>query len=397
MRAFRMAGRVIRQIVKDRRTLALLFIAPLLVIFLLYTVFHGQAAQPKVQALSLPAEFLQALEQEAAVTSSDDLAQALALLKDRQIDAVVCYNEPEVTVYVEGSESAVTQSVKKALAAGVGSYAKTYAQQQAQEQKHAQEQKIKRQIQSQLQKQMQQVAELLGPAAPPLSFSLRLPQTEDLSLTLPEVSYTYLNGSEDMTAFDSIAPLMMGFFVFFFVFLLAGVAFLRERISGTLERLLATPARRYEIVLGYFLGFGLFVFLQTLLVQVYMVHVLHIALKGSFLLVLLTNLMLAAGSLALGTLLSAFARNELQLFQFIPLVIVPQVLFCGLFSLRNAPVWVTALSKIFPLTYAADALTNVATRGFGWSAIWPDLLMLFGYMAVFLLLNTLVLKKYRRI
>jgi ABC-2 type transport system permease protein len=189
----------------------------------------------------------------------------------------------------------------------------------------------------------------------------------------------------------------MGFFIFFFVFLLAGVAFLRERTSGTLERLLATPVRRYEIVLGYFLGFGVFVFLQTCVIQIYMVHILHVSLEGNFFLVLLINLLLAAGSLALGTLLSAFARNELQLFQFIPLVIVPQILFCGLFSLRGAPTWVTVLSKVFPLTYAADALTAVAFRGSGCISILPDLLMLSGYMVLFLLLNTLVLKKDRSI
>ena len=110
-----------------------------------------------------------------------------------------------------------------------------------------------------------------------------------------------------------------------------------------------------------------------------------------------SNILLAAGSLALGTLLSAFARNEFQLFQFIPIVIVPQVLFCGLFDLRGAPTWVIALSKIFPLTYAADALTDVVLREFDISYIYFDLIILVCYNVAFLALNSLALKKYRRL
>lgn len=184
--------------------------------------------------------------------------------------------------------------------------------------------------------------------------------TADFELKMIDTDTKYIHGSDDMTTFNAIAPMMMGFFIFFFVFIMAGVSFLRERISGTLDRLLATPVKRIEIVYGYFLGFGIFVLVQTLVIQLFMIYCLKIDLEGNFFLVLLINVLLAAGSLALGTLLSAFARNEFQLFQFIPIVIVPQVLFCGLFDLRGAPTWVIVLSKIFPLTYAADALTMLS-------------------------------------
>ena len=105
-----------------------------------------------------------------------------------------------------------------------------------------------------------------------------------------------------MGAFDSMAPILMGFFIFFFVFLIAGIAFLRERISGTLDRILATPLKRWEIVLGYFLGFGMFVALQTIILQVFSIYVLNVPMAGSFWAVLVINLVLAGGSLALGTL-----------------------------------------------------------------------------------------------
>lgn len=200
-----------------------------------------------------------------------------------------------------------------------------------------------------------------------------------------------------MTMFDSVAPMLMGFFVFFFVFLLAGVSFLRERISGTLDRILATPLKRKEIVYGYFLGFGVFVAIQTLIIQLFMVYGLKINIMGSFWTVLLINLLLASGSLALGTLLSTFAKNEFQLFQFIPIVIVPQVLFSGIFDLRKAPDIIIILSKVFPMTYGAEALKDVVIRGKGFLGIKLDLFILLLYAVAFLWLNILALKKYRKI
>lgn len=391
MRCFTISGRVIRQVLKDRRTLALLFIAPVLVIFLLYTILTAEPGKPQVQAVGLPSDLQSAISEDADVTAASSLSAALDQLKSRRTDAVITYADPTVTVYVEGTQNAVTASVKKALSSAIGAYSKAHAEAGAKAKMEAQKQKILEQVQTQWNLLQRSGGQSPGPAP-----EFQISET-DLSLSLAKIQYAYLNGSDNSSAFDNIAPLMMGFFIFFFVFLIAGVAFLRERISGTLERLLATPVRRYELVFGYFLGFGAFVFLQTLLIQFYMVNALHIALKGNFALVLLTNLLLAAGSLSLGILLSAFARNELQLFQFIPLVIVPQILFCGLFSLRGAPAWVLVLSKVFPLTYAADALTDVALRGLGLGTILPDLLILSGYMALFLILNTLVLKKYRKI
>ncbi len=373
MRSFIVAGRVARQILKDRRTMALMFVAPLLVLFLLYTVLNTPVMKPRITTVSLPAEWTTVLSQEAETTPASDLNAALQTLKARNTDAVAVYAEPNLTVYVEGTEASVTMSVQKAVASATA----TYTRKQTVED-----------VRAQVQALLAHASGAQGASAASAG-----------ELTLPQVgvSFTYLNGSADTSAFDGISPLLMGFFIFFFVFLLAGVAFLRERTTGTLERLLATPVKRCEIVLGYFLGFGVFVCLQTLMVQAYMVGLLKVTLKGDFALVMLINLLLAAGSLSLGTLLSAFARNELQMFQFIPIVIVPQVLFCGLFNLRGAPAWVSWLSAAFPLTYASNALNDVALRGLGFSSIWPDLLVLLGYVVVFLVLNTLALKKYRRI
>jgi ABC-2 type transport system permease protein len=190
---------------------------------------------------------------------------------------------------------------------------------------------------------------------------------------------------------------MMGFIIFFLIFLLAGIAFLRERISGTLERVMATSIHRSQLVLGYFFGFGAFAALQTIVIQVYLTYVLGIHTNTDFLLVLLINLTIAATSLSMGTLFSAFARNEFQLFQFIPIVIIPQVMFCGLFNLREAPMVLQYLAKIFPLSYGADALRNVMLRNQGFADIYPELLVMLGFTALFLALNIRALRKYRSI
>jgi ABC-2 type transport system permease protein len=118
---------------------------------------------------------------------------------------------------------------------------------------------------------------------------------------------------------------------------------------------------------------------------------------GSFAYVLLVNLLLAMTALTLGILLSAYAHNELQMIQFIPLVIVPQVFFSGLFNLETMAEWLRGISVIMPLYYGADALRDVMVRGKGWHEIDFDVYMLCAFSFVFMLLNMLALRKHRRI
>lgn len=353
MRTITMTKRVIKQIVGDKRTLALLFVAPVFVLFLLSSILNSPIGKPNLEAAKLPAGLMASIKLEANIKEITDPTEALDRLKNRKIDGLLTFNNNILTVTVEGSDTSITGAVKKAISVAFSEYLKT-------------------------------------------SFSSN-PQLSQMGIKMLENKFVFLNGSENMTSFDTVAPMMMGFFIFFFVFLLAGISFLRERISGTLDRLLATPIKRLEIVMGYFFGFGVFVMLQTLIIQLFMTYGLGITIKGSSFLVLIINIVLAAGSLSLGTLLSAFAKNEFQLFQFVPIVIIPQILFSGLFSLREAPLWVNVLSRIFPLTYGADALRGVALRGSTFSDIWVDILVLTGYSILFIILNSLALKKYRKL
>lgn len=363
MRTFSIAKRLIKQIGGDKRSLGLLFVAPIFVMYLLSIILTSAADKPNIEVVSAPDKFIAILEKEANVTKVSSEEKAIEDIKNKTADGCIAFNGNTPKITVEGADPGITGLVISVI------------------------NKVN----------TQSLTDTMGTLVKNIqSMNVKLPSsmTDSLKVEKPEIKFIY--GSKDMVMFDSIAPLMMGYFIFFFVFLLAGISFLRERISGTLERILATPLKRREIVWGYFFGFGLFVSLQTIVIQTFMVYGLKIVNEGSFWTVLVINLVLAAGSLSLGTLLSAFAENEFQLFQFIPIVIVPQILFSGVFDLRIAPEWVKILSKVFPMTYAAEALRDVMIRGKSFGDAWVNILILSGYAVLFLVLNTLVLKRYRK-
>ena len=200
-----------------------------------------------------------------------------------------------------------------------------------------------------------------------------------------------------MGTFDYFGPVLLGFFVFFFVFLIAGVSFLRERTTGTLERLLASPLRKWEIVMGYVVGFGIFTMIQSTIIAAYAIYVLGMMMEGAFGYVLLITLLLALTALTLGILLSSFANNELQMMQFIPIIVVPQIFFSGLFNLDTISKWLSWVGPFTPLYYAADALRDIMVRGYGWGAIYMDIFALAGFSLLFIAINILALRKYRKI
>ena len=204
----------------------------------------------------------------------------------------------------------------------------------------------------------------------------------------------YLDGIKDIRSFDLFGSTLMGFLTFFFVFLVAGMAFLKERKSGTLEKLISTPIRRWEIVLGYTCGFGLITVLQSTVISLFIVKVLGIMMHGSIWYVLLIMFLTAICALTLGMLLSTAANSEFQMMQFIPIVVIPQLFFSGLFDLSDG--WML-FGKILPLTYIADALNKILLSGAGIDAFYIDVMILAGFSAVFMGLNVLLLKRYRRI
>jgi ABC-2 type transport system permease protein len=203
--------------------------------------------------------------------------------------------------------------------------------------------------------------------------------TSALGIAIPTVVHETVYGTVSDDPMAPFAPAIVAFFLYFFVYLLTGVSFLRERTGGTLERLMATPVTRGEVVTGYTLGFAVFATIQVAVLLTWALGTVHvpaigplpafsvglgIAVAGSPLLAFLVVVLLALGAVSLGIFLSTFARTELQVIQFIPIVLVPQFLLSGvLFSVASLPAILQPLVSVMPLTYAVDALRQVFIRG----------------------------------
>lgn len=211
------------------------------------------------------------------------------------------------------------------------------------------------------------------------------------------IKSTYRYGDSSTGYFTKILPIFMGFFVFFFVFLISGIGLLRERSSGTLDRLLATPVRRGEIVTGYMVSYGVVAIVQTLLIVITTVWLLKVQIVGDLALVFLINILLALAALAMGIFISTFASSEFQMMQFVPIVVMPQVFFSGIVPLDALPNWIQVISKILPLTYAGNAMNDVIMKGQGVETIAGDLGVLVLFIVFFVVLNVAGLKRYRKV
>jgi ABC-2 type transport system permease protein len=189
------------------------------------------------------------------------------------------------------------------------------------------------------------------------------------------------------------------------------VSFLRERTGGTLERLMATPVTRGEVVIGYTLGFGLFATIQVAVLMLWALGSLNVpafgplpsfsiglgvAVNGSPLLAFLVVVLLAVGAVSLGIFLSTFARTELQIIQFIPIVLAPQFLLSGvLFPVSTLPSILRPIVAIMPLNYAVDGLRQVFIRGadLGVPALQIDLAVLAIVAAFFAMIAALTIRR----
>ena len=173
--------------------------------------------------------------------------------------------------------------------------------------------------------------------------------------------------------FDRVGLVMLGVFPFVVMFLVTSIAMLRERTSGTLERLLSTPLSRLDLLLGYGLAFGLAAAVQALVTVTVATTVYDLDVAGSLALVVLIAVVDAVLGVALGLLASAFARSEFQAVQFMPVVVLPQFFLCGLLVPREQLTgWLQVVSDVLPLTYAVDALQEVGASTSATGTMWVD-------------------------
>jgi ABC-2 type transport system permease protein len=163
--------------------------------------------------------------------------------------------------------------------------------------------------------------------------------------------------------FDRLAPSLLGVFPFVIMFLITSVAMLRERTSGTLERLLTTPLGKLDLLLGYGIAFAVAAALQAAITCATAYWLLDLDTAGAAWLVVVVAVAGAVLGMAMGLFVSAFARSEFQAVQFMPAVVLPQLLLCGLFTPREAMAgWLEGISNVLPMSYAVEALSQVSTH-----------------------------------
>jgi ABC-2 type transport system permease protein len=161
-------------------------------------------------------------------------------------------------------------------------------------------------------------------------------------------------------AFSAAAPALLAVFPFAIMFIVTSITTLRERTTATLERLMTMPIGKFDLLLGYAIAFGVVAVLQVLVATVLSLTLLGLVIDGSVWLLMLIAVLDALLGTALGLLASAFARTEFQAVQFMPAIVMPQVLLCGLFAPRDSMTPVLEwLSNVMPLSYAVDALESV--------------------------------------
>ena len=193
---------------------------------------------------------------------------------------------------------------------------------------------------------------------------------------------------------DITLPAILATLILFFGFLLSGIAFLRERAQGTRERLMASPVSRLDIVVGYLLGFLLFAMVQTLILFFYAVYVLDAKFSGDLWQIIIFQVLIGILAVCLGIFISAFAKNEFQMVQFIPLLIVPQIFVCGLlFPVDQMPNYLQWLAKFLPLTYAVDGIRALMLNGKDLADIGKEIGVLAAYAAGLMVLAGISLRR----
>lgn len=354
-RTFALARRVVQQIMRDRRTIALFLFGPMLMIALGALLMRSEAGAVSLGIVN---------EDEGTtimLLGSVNIGQRITdqISQDEAINAVML--EPEE----------VDSALRDGTVRGVITFPPDFSAHFAETRRAALPLKLEGSNPTQSMTLTAQVMRSAMRAMAGLSAFSGMTDSDELPLT---IETTYLYGGDEYDMLDFFAPVYIALIVFFFVFLLTTVSFLRERSQGTIERLMATPVNRFEIVTGYMLGFLIFALIEAGLLLLFTVVVIQIHYAGNLVNVFLIEALLVIVAVNLGIFLSTFARNEFQVLQFIPLVIFPMVLLSGmLWPLEDLPGALQVVACILPLTHANTALRSIMIKGWGLAEVLPQL------------------------
>jgi len=329
---FSIIKRILAQIINDKRSLAILFVAPILIFTLLYFILGVSGYVPKITVYHVSDSVIVGLEKSADIEVTDSMPVLKEYVVAHGKDAIIWADQEGLHIYML-DKNTKTGKVLKAV--------------------------------------------------------------QDINSANIHINYEYETNSENQL--DSLSFVFLGVISFFFVFILSGMSFVRERTNQTLERMLMAPIRRSTVIGGYTLGYGILSAIQSVVIFLFSVYVLKLHVEGSYILCTLIMIILSFAAVSVGALMSIFANNELQLVQFIPIVLIPQIFFSGLIPLDTIPYGLGNLCYLTPIYYGCAALQKVVIYGDGIKVIYPWILGLLAMIAVLFILNTFLLKKYRRL
>ena len=408
--ALALTKRILQQFAHDPRTVVMLIIAPVLVLWLFSVLLGGPEYRPMLAGVDLPEEIVSVLKGQEATFEEMDALTAAEKLSNGEIDAVLSLDGNGVLqIKVEGTNTARTSAVMGVINTTVQEVAANQREKISEELRDKLEgliggvTELSDALKSSV-KLITQLSEVLAtfgvyPVSPmpTLPDSLDIPDLTDIEsrLIISDIELSFLHGSDDWNAFDFFGPVFIGIYVFIFVFITSGMSLITERTGGTMERLLATPIKPWQLVLGFCLGFGLVSLIQATIVLWACITLVGFPNEGSLATVVTITFSLALVSLSLGLLVSGLARTPLQVIQFMLLLVIPQVLLSGIFDLSQSPVWMQVLSKFFPITYGAEALRDIMLRGATLTDVGGELGILWAFIVAFFLLASLSFAKRR--
>ena len=381
MRILAIAQKVFIELLRDKRTLMLLFAVPIFIMWLMNAAFSASTeTHATIAVVDVSESITKSLDDVKHITAKDYQSSGSAqdALEEEKVDAILSFkDENHYQVTYANTDPSKTNMTRQAINSTLK---QVKVQELIDNLKKAQQASIQTQVQS-TEGQMTQTTT----------------SPDDSSQINIKLSENYIYGDKNTTFFTKMTPILMGFFVFFFVFLISGMALLKERTSGTLDRLLATPVKRSDIVFGYMLAYSLVAALQTFVIVLSTIWLLDLEVLGNIGDVIIVNIIFALVALSFGLLLSTLAKSEFQMMQFIPLVITPQIFFSGIIPLDAMADWVQSLGKLFPLYYAGHALSKIILNGTSILQLGFDISILLIFLLVLTILNVIGLKRYRKV
>ena len=394
MKILAISKKVFLELLRDKRTLILLFIAPVFIMWLMNAAFSANTeTNVSIAAVDVSDSIVKSLDDVKQIKAKDYKTESKAnqALENQTVDAVLIFkDENDYQVTYANTDPGKTNLTRQVI---------TSTLKQAQIQDLIENLKKAQEASAQAVKKAQSQSGNLQ-ASDSNEVNINQAETEEIDSSQGDdinLSEQYIYGDEDTTFFTKMTPILMGFFVFFFVFLISGMALLKERTTGTLDRLLATPVKRSDIVYGYMLAYSFIAALQTVVIVLSTIWLLDLEVLGNIGDVIIVNILFALVALAFGLLLSTLAKSEFQMMQFIPLIITPQLFFSGIIPLDSMTGWVQSIGKVFPLYYAGNALSKIVLNGTSIVYLGNDLLVLSLFLVILTILNIVGLKRYRKV